>query len=124
MSRDVVAVQPGQALEDAWDLLARHRIKALPVVDEQRRLRGMLSATDHLLGRDAAGPRQRVADRMTPAVLTARPDQPMIELAQAFCDGGLHHVPVVDAGGIVVGMVTQSDLMAALLQDSLLGAGR
>lgn len=124
MSRDVVAVQPGQALEDAWDLLARHRIKALPVVDEQRRLRGMLSATDHLLGRDAAGPRQRVADRMTPAVLTARPDQPMIELAQAFCDGGLHHVPVVDAGGIVVGMVTQSDLMAALLKDSLLGAGR
>ena len=38
----------------------------------------------------------------------------------AFSDGGLHHMPVINAQRHVVGMVTQSDLVAALFQ--LMGA--
>ena len=41
---------------------------------------------------------------MSRDVVTARPDQPILELAKLFSDGGLHHVPVVDEHRNVVGM--------------------
>ncbi|MQA91702.1 MAG: CBS domain-containing protein [Gemmatimonas sp.] len=48
MSRDVVTVGPDDTIEDAAKLLYRHRIGALPVVDPQQQLRGILSETDIL----------------------------------------------------------------------------
>lgn len=118
MSRDVVAVRPGQAAADAAALLARHHIKALPVVDGQRRLFGIITQTDFFRAQRMHSRRVNgtVRDLMTRAVTTARADQPIVELAHAFSDGGLHHVPVLDDSRRVVGMVTQTDLVAALLR--------
>ncbi len=68
MSRDVVAVRPGQAAADAAALLARHHIKALPVVDGRRRLLGILTQTDFFRAqRMPLAPRERHR---------ARPDDP------------------------------------------------
>ena len=55
---------------------------------------------------------------MNPRVVSARPQQPIPELARAFADGGLHHMPVLDEQRRVVGMVTPSDLLAVLFQAS------
>ena len=49
MTREVVSVSPTDTVEDASRLLCRHRIGALPVVDEAGRLVGILSETDVLL---------------------------------------------------------------------------
>lgn len=57
---------------------------------------------------------QRVADIMTRSVRVARPDGAMVDLVEAFSDGGLHHMPVLDDDERVVGMITQSDVVAAL----------
>ncbi|WP_454040370.1 HPP family protein [Cupriavidus metallidurans] len=118
MSRDVVAVRPGQRAADAAALLARHHIKALPVVDGNRRLLGIVTQSDFFRAHRSNSRRANgtVRDLMTRVVVTAHVDQPMVELAHAFSDGGLHHVPVVDGDRHVVGMVTQSDLVAALLR--------
>ncbi len=48
MSREVVTVAPLETLEDAAKLLYRHRIGSLPIVDEHRRLCGILTETDIL----------------------------------------------------------------------------
>jgi acetoin utilization protein AcuB len=48
MSRDVVTVGPDEIIEDAAKLLYRHRIGALPVIDPDQRLYGILSETDIL----------------------------------------------------------------------------
>lgn len=48
MSRDVITVTGVQSVEDAAKLLFQHRIGALPVVDAQNRLEGILSETDIL----------------------------------------------------------------------------
>lgn len=47
-------------------------------------------------------------------VVTVRPEQSIDELVGLFSDAGLHHLPVVSVAGTVIGMVTQSDLVAAL----------
>jgi len=56
---------------------------------------------------------------MTSKVRVARPEQPMVDLVGLFSDGGLHHMPVVDAQHRVVGMITQSDLVAALFKTGI-----
>jgi CBS domain-containing membrane protein len=57
----------------------------------------------------------RVAEIMSTELHTAAPDRPLVELATAFSDLGLHHLPVTDPTGKLLGMVTQSDLVVALL---------
>ncbi|WP_239688695.1 CBS domain-containing protein [Aquitalea magnusonii] len=46
MSRDVVSIAPDASLQDAWDKLAHHKIKALPVVNPAQALTGIVSLHD------------------------------------------------------------------------------
>ncbi|MCH7348663.1 HPP family protein [Aeromonas sp. MR7] len=120
MSRDLILIGPDQPAMAAWRLLSHHQIKALPVVDEAGCLAGIITLHDLMIDRVLQQPRGaaalaalRVADLMTRDVLTARRYQPLYDLVAAFSDDGLHHMPVVD-GEQLVGMLTQSDMVAAL----------
>lgn len=123
MSTDLVTVGPDGPVVAAWRLLAHHRIKTLPVIDAEGKLVGIVSVPDFFIDRTNPDvqpvPRmnnaKRVADIMSTQVRTARPEQPLVELASWFTDHGLHHLPVTEANQRLVGMVTQSDVVAALL---------
>lgn len=135
MARDIVAVEFGTELEEAWNLLRRHKIKALPVVDSFRRIIGIVTVADFLRQLDdttAAGlavklqgllrrtpgisseKAEVVGQVMSATVYTASMTTPVTDLVHRLSDHGLHHIPVVDAERKLVGMVTQSDLIAAL----------
>lgn len=135
MARDLVTVAYGTELEEAWNKLRAHKIKALPVVDSFGRLVGILTVADYLRQMDdtsAAGLAMRlqgllrrtpgmtsekaevVGQIMTAQVYAARTDTPISELVHRLSDSGMHHIPVLDDTARVVGMVTQSDLIAAL----------
>jgi CBS domain-containing membrane protein len=144
MSRDVVTVEFATELEEAWQLLRRHKVKALPVVDKFQRLIGILTVADFLrqlddtrtaglaaslqgLLRRTPGPNSNKAEVvgqiMSAKVITATPDTPVATLVQQLSDQGLHRVPIIDARRQVLGMVTQSDLIAALYKRIALSAG-
>jgi CBS domain-containing membrane protein len=95
-------------------LLARHKVKALPVVDAVGVLLGIVTLHDLYLLESGRRHDEPVRDFMTRNVLAVRPTQPMADLAYAFSDRGLHHLPVVDEMNRVIGMVTQSDVVATL----------
>ena len=135
MSRDVVTITPEASLTDALDALRRHHIKALPVVDGERRVVGFLTQTDLLdkaawdwrgprmglgqrlrstFGRPRA-PADTVADIMTVPVRVLRPDTPIADVVMEMADAGLHHMPVVGPDDRLVGIVSQTDLIVALL---------
>ncbi|WAJ29809.1 HPP family protein [Antarcticirhabdus aurantiaca] len=137
MSRDVVAVGPDASFREAMDLLRRHHIKALPVTDEGARILGLVTQTD-LLEKTAWGPKgprlafrhrlrltasrtrapaSTVADIMTAAPATVRRDTLVAAIAPVMADAGLHHLPVVEADGRLVGIVSQTDVVAALLAE-------
>ncbi len=126
MSRDVIGVHPDAIVAEAWHRLAHHRFRALPVMHDDGQLAGIVSLRDFLdatageLDTDPPcwAPERRVRDIMTATVHTARPDQPIAELVPLLGGGGLHQVPVVDRGE-VVGIVSQSDLVAALFEQGL-----
>lgn len=129
MSRDAVSVSSETSAAAAWRSLERHRIKALPVVDETKRVVGIVTRTD-FVGRTAfglRGPRgkrrslwrnpgetYRVDDLMTPNVRTVDPSLPVAELIPVFAHYGHHHIPVVDNARRLIGMITQSDLIGGL----------
>lgn len=124
MSRDVVHVRPLDSVDEAWARLVRHKVKALPVIRLDGTLAGIVSLHDFFVGHSAPDPRKMpvmstaryVADIMTRKVRVARPEQLMVDLVTLFSDGGLHHMPVVDGQLHVVGMITQSDVVAALFK--------
>lgn len=135
MSHDVVTIEFGTELEEAWTLLRRHKVKALPVVDRARRVIGIVTFVDFMKNanldvydgfdlklrrfiRRTSGTHSEKAEVvgqiMTRAVRTAQTGMHIVELVPLLSDLGLHHIPVVDDEGRLAGMVTQSDLIAAL----------
>lgn len=140
MSRDVVAVQFGTPLAEAWLLLRRHDIRALPVIDPARRVIGMVSDVDFMRSpeldpyeglearfrRLIRRPTTLHADRpevvgqiMPRTIRTAAESMHVAELVPLMADAGLRHVPVVDSQRRLSGIIAQSDLIAALYRGSL-----
>lgn len=141
MSRDLVTVEYGTDLEEAWALLRYHKIKAIPVVDSFRRVIGVVTLVDFLKRAELmtyATFRDKLIEfiRPTPGLYTDKPEvvgqimaapvftvseaEHIVELVPMLSDRGMHHVPVVDAGKHIVGMITQSDLIAALYTGDVL----
>lgn len=73
-----------------------------------RRTPGMQSVKPEVVGQIMATP-----------VYTAEEHMHIVELVPLLSEKGLHHVPVLDAERRLVGMITQSDLVAALYSGSL-----
>lgn len=137
MSRDIVSAEYGTGLEEAWQLMRRHQVAALPVLNRARRVIGIVTQTDFLDhgGLDNYGDiRQQlrrflrksgvthtekaevVGQIMTGHPTTARLDTPIVDLVPLMADSGFHHIPVVDAEQRFAGIITQSDLVAALYE--------
>lgn len=135
MSRDIVTVEFATELEEAWKRLRAHKVKALPVVDRFGRLQGIVTVADYLRQMDdttAAGLAVRLQGllRRTPGVMSEKAEvvgqimsedvyaatlgTPIAELVHRLSERNMHHIPVLDDTRKVVGMVTQSDIIAAL----------
>ena len=60
-------------------------------------------------------------EAMTTYVISARPEDPLFDVAAQMLDDAIRHLPVVDENGGVVGMVSVRDLLCPLLLDALGG---
>jgi len=135
MTRDLVTVEFGTLLQDAWALLRERHIKALPVVDKWRRIVGILTLADFLAAAEldlhhGFDERLRAFVRATGASETDKPevvgqimtrrvrvtseDRHLADLLPLFGSTGHHYIPVIGEGGRLVGMITQTDVVAAL----------
>jgi CBS domain-containing protein len=137
MVRDVVTVHPETDIADAVKLLAERDISALPVVDAQNMLVGIISEADLMhrveigtekqhpwLMESLTGARtlaeefakshgKKVSEIMTTDVVTASEDASLAEIASLFERHRIKRVPIV-RDGRVVGVVSQSNLIQAL----------
>ena len=140
MSRDVVTVEPGTRIPQVWATMRQHLIKAVPVIDGERKVVGIITQTDFLTHaqwspyhgvidnmrravKRRIAPRRETAkfaaDIMTQPVKTASGRKPIVELVPLMSDAGMHHIPIVDDQGHLIGIVTQSDLVAGLYRGRL-----
>jgi CBS domain-containing membrane protein len=135
MSRELVTVEFGTSLQTAWALLRGRGIKALPVVDKWMRLVGIVTLADFLKVadldlHDGFGAKLRDALRATTRTHSDKPEvvgqvmtkrvrvtgahRPLADLVPLFGSTGHHHIPVIGEGERLVGIITQTDVVAAL----------
>ncbi|WP_336327678.1 CBS domain-containing protein [Halovenus sp. HT40] len=116
MSSDVVTVRPGTSVEQAAELLRDNTIGSVVVVDENDRLRGILTSTDfvHIVAENDPKDESSVMDYMTEDVVTVGAQDSVQEAADRLITYNIHHLPVVDNDDHVIGMLSTTDLAAYL----------
>ncbi|KQQ26036.1 hypothetical protein ASF58_14080 [Methylobacterium sp. Leaf125] len=108
MSRDVVTIGLHEPLARARDLLLRHNIRTLPVVDEAGRLAGTLGLRELALRGEGS-----IAQVMSEA-RTAKASEPVVSLVEPLTNGHTHAVLVTGEDRRILGIITQTDLLAVL----------
>ncbi len=135
MTDEVVTVSPGTRFKELAAIMARYKVSALPVVDQDDRVVGLISQVDLLRkedyaddaaarrpprwrrSRDRARAKGRTArDVMTSPVITVSPGASVVEAARLLDRHHIRHLIVTDAGGGVAGVVTPRDLLRVYLR--------
>ena len=109
----VFTIAADRSLADAVEMLNRHAIGALVVLDEMGRISGILSERDIVrhLGHDAGALLQRpVADCMTPAPMTCTAETTVAEVMEWMTRYRIRHLPVLDGRGALAGIVSIGDV--------------
>lgn len=130
MSRDVIFVEPDMLLSEAKALMVTHTIRRLPVVDNGR-LVGIVTYGDIRGARPSAvnninlwemqHPMSQlvVAEIMTAGPITVTQDATVGEAAQLMLKQRIGGLPVMDANGALVGIITESDIFRLVVRDWL-----
>ncbi|MDB5454431.1 MAG: domain containing rane protein, partial [Caulobacter sp.] len=109
MSRDVISVDPEQSADSALAFLRQHDLRTAPVVDAQGRVVGMVRRAELQANRA-----QPVATVLDPFVHKVRESTPIAALLPILSSGAVHEAMVVDADRVLLGVITQTDLIAVL----------
>lgn len=137
MTSPVITVKPSSSVQDVARLFLERQISAVPVVDDQDKLIGIVSEADLVHRAEIGTQRQRpwwlalmagdqglaadyikshakrVADVMTRNVITATPDTPLNEIATMLEKNGVKRLPIVHDGQLV-GIVSRANLVQAI----------
>lgn len=119
MSDGVLSVGADASVLEAAKLLINCRVSAMPVVNEDGTLAGIVSEADVIgdprdyVGQDGVPPR-RVAEVMTRDVITAPEDMPLDQLAGLMKARNTKRIPILKDGA-VVGVVSRVDVLRGLV---------
>jgi CBS-domain-containing membrane protein len=135
MTARVIAIQPETPFKDIVALMREHGISALPVVDPDQRVLGIVSEADLLLKEEreeleerhlVEGTRRRLErrkatgyaarDLMTAPAITIPPSAPAAAAASLMHSRRIKRLPVVDEDGRLVGIVSRTDLLKLFLR--------
>lgn len=141
MSRDPIVVRPETPLNEAIKILAERRISGLPVVDDAGQVVGIISETDLMWQETGVTPPpyimfldsviylknpaqyerdvhkalgQTVGEVMTSDPITISPDKPLKDAAQIMHEREVRRLPVLDAKGHVIGILTRGDIIRSM----------
>src|SRR5579863_3285761 len=130
MSTHVVAVRPTAGYKELAVTLREQRVSAFPVIDEAGKVLGVVSESDLLVKEALEGTvpgtlpgltqrhvRSQVtgvtaADLMTKPAVTIGADEPVSHAARLMYGRRVKRLPVIDADGTLVGIVTRSDVLS------------
>jgi CBS domain-containing protein len=133
MTIDVATAREHTPYKELVRLLGERRISALPVVDANRRVVGIVSEVDLLVEQDQpAGTSQRPVEEggrglprakagsagelMRRPAITVGPEATVAEAVRLLRQHGVKRLPVTDPGGRLVGIVNRSDLLGVFLR--------
>jgi CBS domain-containing protein/PII-like signaling protein len=131
MATPVVAISQDQFVKDAVDLMLKKRVKRLPVLDEDGKLKGMLSRLDIFRTIMQEAPDwnafkqqnitvngvRTVSDIMRRDTHAVLPETPVDEIIRMIDSNDIQRVTVVDKEGRFLGLISDRDLLVAFSPD-------
>ena len=132
MTRNVLVVEPDTDFKTCVRRMQEHHVSALPVVGDDRKLVGIVSEADLLAKERRRGERRpllgvrpeadgQAAGRtaghvMTSPAICISPDASIPQAARLMYREAVKRLPVVDANGVVVGIVSRADLLKTFVR--------
>jgi CBS domain-containing protein len=126
MSNELLTVHAAQKVSEVYTLLTENRIHHVPVVNGEKPI-GLISSSDMMkLSLDAYGTPDSanaeyldsqftIEQVMSSDLVTIGADEPIRTAVEKLSTGTLHSLPVVGEDGMLVGIVTTTDLVKYLL---------
>ncbi|QYC42496.1 Inosine-5'-monophosphate dehydrogenase [Nonomuraea coxensis DSM 45129] len=145
MTTQVAAVNEKASFHVVAELLIRHGVSGVPVLDDDGRVRGVVSEADllakeefkeryygddyrpplrarvrHHAGSEGSGRRKALGETagelMTSPAHVVTPETPVVQAARLMDRHGVKRLPVVDAGGRLAGIVSRRDLIKVFVR--------
>lgn len=130
MQPEVITLNADDEVAHAWRTLVKHRIHQAPVVDASHHLVGIVSERNLLTTLNVDGGEVRdvlfrvVRDVMTTPVVAAAPLTDIRRIARVMLERDVDGVPIVNETGRLVGFVSRSDILNAIVTDPPLSIWR
>jgi CBS domain-containing protein len=120
MSTRVLSVRSDSPLKQVATLLLSNRIGGVPVLDNEGRVLGIVSESDLQPAREGAPgrPLRIAADVMTRTLVTLTEEDTVTQAARILLRHRIKRAPVL-RDGVIVGMITRSDLLRPYLRTDL-----
>lgn len=121
MTENVEVLRSDDSLLTAAERLARHDVGALPVCDEQERVRGIVTDRDIVVHGIAQGkdPRKTtVGEIVTPNPVTVDSNERVERIIDIMAEKQIRRIPVVEDGKLV-GMISQADIAQSVPADQV-----
>jgi CBS domain-containing protein len=119
MTPDPHSIDESATADEAATFLTHRGFGAAVVIDVAGHPLGVVTKSDlviHAMERKAAGMTEPAdaQDIMTPAVFSVREDTPAASVVEQMLALNVHHLFVVDKGGVVVGVISPMDVLRHL----------
>jgi len=121
MRSPVLSVSPSTTMAVVNGFMTTQRYRHIPVVDNEKRPVGIISDRDVLrfnvntLNNSLISETIPVSELMTKSVLTALPEAEIHEVVRVMFNEQIGAMPIVLSSGELIGIITRSDILRALL---------
>jgi CBS domain-containing membrane protein len=140
MTKNIDTLEFSTELNEAWQIIKKRNMQALPVLSRGGHLLGIVTRSDFLReveihefsrfktqlknllkknNNSTSNKAEVVGQIMRTNIQTALDTSPMIDLAPLMIDQKIRHIAVVNERGLFVGMINQTDMISALYQTTL-----
>jgi CBS domain-containing protein len=118
MSKPVVVVDPDSSVKYALTLMRRRKIHSVIVATSEKNPQyGIVTSTD-IRDKIAAAGRNpaetSVRDIMSGPLITGDPDWTLIQCSQVMQENHIHHLPIADESGALIGLISATDIFMAV----------
>lgn len=142
MNTSVKTASADTSIRDIASIMCFNKISGVPVIDDDKRLIGVLSEKDILRNmfpdvktvmEQGGAPdfeaieldykdllHRKVGDIMTQTVASVTPDMPLLKAASMMCSKQIRRIPVTDKSGVLLGIISIGDVHKAIFRENLL----
>ena len=118
MSSPVVVVDPDSSISYALTLMRRRNIHSVVVdISDKNPAYGIITSTDirdKIVAEGRNPAEMAVREIMSGPIVTAKPDWTLKECSRVMQEKRIHHLPVADEAGTLVGLISATDIFAAV----------